>query len=464
MNTLVTPTVALDLIHDHEDNPRRNAVADDEMIESVRALGIAQALTVMPYLGHCTTHPDVDCYLLGAGHRRKLAARAAGLTEVPVVYRDDLVTRAQQLAFMVVENLHRVDLTADEEIATYEQMTLEGFGVGDIADLTGRSVATVKSRLKLAALPESTRDRLHTGEMTLLDAETMLEFADDPEATAELEQVIGTSNFRWKVQSLRDTRTRAARNEALIAEFEELGAKPFEFPEGTTYWMRHLFCPLSWFSTDELREPAAHDGHLGYHVSMYTPELVCTDVTQHPEIQQASVPQHDESDWEKERAEREARAARRRAAAAVRVEWLAGHFKGLLTFRGNRALSEAVAAFLPPLITGELVDAQTVLRAADREPEPGNTGFWEACLGYADDVAAAKPAAAVEAFAAYLAALIDSTIDDRPELQDDAGEVSRQLALWDWMKRAGFPFSDVDTEIFTALEVRHTELADGDED
>src|SRR5207237_758715 len=77
----------LDQIHAHENNPRRHVVADDEMVDSIRAVGVLTPVTVAPAL-------DGDGYTMIGGHRRESGARAAGLTQIPAIIREDLVTEA----------------------------------------------------------------------------------------------------------------------------------------------------------------------------------------------------------------------------------------------------------------------------------------------------------------------------------------------------------------------------------
>lgn len=242
-------TIALTNINPHPANPRRHAVADDELVDSIKAMGVLTPVAVAPAGDH---------YVLIGGHRRFDGANKAGLDDIPAVIREDLNTEAAQLEAMLVENLHRVDLTPVEEADAYEQLALFGMKPAEIAKATGRKASTVKARLKLKALPEKTRGRLHDGQITLGDAEALLEFADDSDTLAKLEKAIGTGNFAYQVQWARDARKR----ERAIAEgrtqAEELGAVEAEWGHGVR--------SLDTFHDEALRKPAAHDGCLGYRV------------------------------------------------------------------------------------------------------------------------------------------------------------------------------------------------------
>lgn len=458
MTDLTTPTLDLDLIHVHPHNVRRTAVADDEMVDSIRSIGIAQAVTVMPNPGGCDLHSV--CYILGAGHRRCDGARQAGLTEVPVMLRDDLVTEAQQIEFMCVENLHRVDLTAVEEAQAYEQLVLQGMDVAAIAAATGRKPATIKSRLSLNELADTARERLHAGEITLLDAEALLEFADDPETTKSLEAVIGTGNFRWAIEDARRARARREQRAAQIAELEKTGATQVdEVRDGTQKSVLH-------FRDEALRDPAEHPDCLAYVVpesQWQDPYLVCTDPSTHPETEEPPRVQVI-SEWEKKQAEREERRQRRATASAVRVEWLRDHFGAMFPTKSHQPLAAAAQAFLPGLLcNNEAVDHVTVIAALGLSAEidttvPDFRTREVAVTSFAATLSTAKPTTVLSTFAAYLAALVADELSTDPEWFQTAEDIHQQLVLWDWLKTAGYDLSDVDKEIRTELEVKHTEL------
>lgn len=462
--------IPLDQIQAHPNNPRRHAVADEEMVDSIRAVGLMTAVTVAPAV-------EGAGYTMIGGHRRFDGATKAGLTEVPAVIREDLVTEAQQLEAMLVENLHRSDLTAVEEAEAYEQLVLQGMDADAIASATGRKASTVKARLKLNGLAETTRDRLHAGEMTLLDAEAMLEFADDPAATAELEQAIGTGNFQQRLYVIRDRRTREARKAELIAEYEAAGARLATSIPGTpgkvmVDGVEHRASGFHMFA-DEAQDPAAHPDCLVYVVPEWAysdPTLHCINPSAHPaHPRYTSTPSpRVESDWEKERAEREERAARRAAASAARLDWLRDHFRGMFTARSASPLAAAAKAFLPTTLHDgrwpEVVDDTLLLAALDAVPGDEAAGLsYEAVAdvkaAYAAGLSRAKPGKVLETFAAWLAALVADQLNQDMQWAEDDAEVLHHLGLWDWLKSAGYEFSDVDKEIVTTVEVRHTELA-----
>jgi ParB/RepB/Spo0J family partition protein len=464
--------IPLEQIHGHPSNPRRDAVANDDMIASVRALGVLTAVTLAPAL-------DGDGYILIGGHRRLNAAKAAGLTQVPAVIREDLVTEAQQVEAMIVENVHRSDLTMVEEAAAYEQLTLFGLDVDAIADATGRSAATVKARLKLNTLPPAAREHLHAGDMTLGDAEALLEFSDDPAALAELEASIGSPRFRTDVQVARGRRERAAANAATIAGWVALGGVELTSVPGlpgaatrvdtgeeiTGVKGMHVMPP-------GLHEPKDHDGCLGYFIPRADdywglPRAACIDSSRHPELSAvaaASKPVESiESDWEKRRAEREAAQEREEAASKVRLAWLVEHFTGLFPTKSHQDLATAARAFLPIIVVEaierEVPDVDLLLTALGCTVDRSTSDpYGQAVDEYAAGLGKAKPTTVLAGLAGYLAAHVAEILAANTDWIDQPAVLVHHLTLWDWLRSAGYPMTDVDIELRARLESKLLDL------
>lgn len=459
-----TPTALLEEIHDHPANPRIDAVADDEMVDSIRAVGVLDPVMVAP-------GPDGGWTLID-GHRRKDGALKAGLVDVPIHPRYDLVTEAQQIEAMVITGLQKALLTPVEEARGYEQLALLGMDEAAIAASTGFPVRRVKERMRLNALPDMVRAKLHDGDASLVDVAALDEFADDPTPLAELEEVLGTDNFQHTLHTLRGRRDRTVRRAATIAEFEAAGAVRAVSVPGTPGKVtgadaaEHSAHGMHSFPED-LRDPAAHDGCLAVVVPDYDfsdPYLVCIDRTRHPSAAPAAPPSPVTSDWEKQRAARAERAALRDAAAATRLGWLREHFTGMFPVRGAGPLAAAVRAFLPLLVIDrrDVPDPEMRLRGLD--VVPADTSYptvLAAQQTYAASLAAATNTTALAGLAGYLAALVAEQMDpvEEPQFMEDLAELQYALSLWDWAKAAGYSMSDVDKDLRTALEVRHTELA-----
>jgi ParB family chromosome partitioning protein len=187
-------------IKPHKHNIRREIGDITELTASIATAGVVEPLIVAPNGTGAT-------FTLLAGHRRLAAAKSAKLKTIPCLVREDLVDEQQQIETMLIENVQRSDLTPIEEAEAYQQLlAFDGYTQKRIAETTGRAARTITARLKLAKLPESTREKIHTGQLSLADATAMSELADDDKAIAELEAALGTHSFNWTLERLRRQR------------------------------------------------------------------------------------------------------------------------------------------------------------------------------------------------------------------------------------------------------------------
>jgi ParB/RepB/Spo0J family partition protein len=127
-----------------------------ELTASVKANGILQPLLV---------RAKGTKYELVCGHRRLAAARAAGLTEVPVFARE--LDDAGALAAQIVENLQREDAHALDEADAYRRLQADAkLDVATIAARVGRSVPYVYDRMRLADLVPEAKKLFREGRIT----------------------------------------------------------------------------------------------------------------------------------------------------------------------------------------------------------------------------------------------------------------------------------------------------------
>jgi ParB family chromosome partitioning protein len=114
----------------------------DELAESIKGVGVLQAILVRP-LG--------VGYEIVAGERRMLGAKKAGLKEIPATVRE--LNDEQVLEVQLIENLQREGLHELEEAEGYEElMKLKKISADAVADMVGRSRSYVFKRTKLLAL------------------------------------------------------------------------------------------------------------------------------------------------------------------------------------------------------------------------------------------------------------------------------------------------------------------------
>ena len=104
-------------------------------------------------------------YSIIAGERRWRAAKAAGLTEVPVSIMDVDEPKAAELA--LIENIQREDLNPIEEAMAYSALT-ERYSLTqeEVSRRVGKSRSTVTNSLRLLDLPKEVLDLVASGELS----------------------------------------------------------------------------------------------------------------------------------------------------------------------------------------------------------------------------------------------------------------------------------------------------------
>lgn len=162
--------------------PRKNFDQDglDALAESVRDYGILQPLLV----SRIRKESGVTEYQLVAGERRLLAAKMAGLRQVPVIVREP--TEQEKLEISIIENVQRIDLNAMEKAEAYKRLQKEfNFTQKDIAGMVGKSRESVANTTRLLDLPEEARRALREERITEGHARAILA-VDDAKNRSEL--------------------------------------------------------------------------------------------------------------------------------------------------------------------------------------------------------------------------------------------------------------------------------------
>lgn len=155
-------------------NPRQpRTVFDDEkmaeLITSIREVGVLQP-PVVRVVGD-------GRYELIMGERRWRAAKAAGLSEIPVIIRQ--TPDNELLREALLENIHRSELNALEEGAAYEQLLNDfNYTHDELAQKIGRSRPHITNTLRLLQLPPSVQRRVAAGVLSAGHARALLALGD----------------------------------------------------------------------------------------------------------------------------------------------------------------------------------------------------------------------------------------------------------------------------------------------
>lgn len=139
--------VAIEHIHPHPENPRKELGDLSELAESIKKNGVMQNLSVVPV----DEHPG-EYYAL-IGNRRHGAAKLAGLTELPCRIIESM-SKKEQVSTMLEENMQRNDLTIYEQAQGFQMMLDLGETEESLVEKTGFSKSTIRHRLNLAKLDQ----------------------------------------------------------------------------------------------------------------------------------------------------------------------------------------------------------------------------------------------------------------------------------------------------------------------
>lgn len=139
--------VAIEHIHPHPENPRKELGDLSELAESIKKNGVMQNLSVVPV----DEHPG-EYYAL-IGNRRHGAAKLAGLTELPCRIIEGM-SKKEQVSTMLEENMQRNDLTIYEQAQGFQMMLDLGETEESLVEKTGFSKSTIRHRLNLAKLDQ----------------------------------------------------------------------------------------------------------------------------------------------------------------------------------------------------------------------------------------------------------------------------------------------------------------------
>ena len=158
-------------------NPRQPRTVFDEdalneLIASIKEIGILQPPVVRKV--------SEGRYELIMGERRLRAAKAAGLTTIPVIIRQ--TPDNELLREALIENIHRSQLNPLEEAAAYAGL-LTDFGCthDELAMKLGRSRPLISNTLRLLNLPPTVQRKVAAGVISAGHARALLGLSDEKE-------------------------------------------------------------------------------------------------------------------------------------------------------------------------------------------------------------------------------------------------------------------------------------------
>ncbi len=208
-----TPTagiaeIPLERISPNPQQPRTAFPVDEleQLAGSIRRHGLLQPIVVSR---------RGDAYELVAGHRRVLAARLAGKTQIPAVIREDVTDR---LELALIENIERSDLNALEEARAY-RLLMETYGLTQqqLGDRIGRSQPSVANTLRILEAPQILQDALVDGKITEGHLRALLPLRTSATATALAEVIAKKLSVRQTETLVRRLAGRKGQHDGRIA-------------------------------------------------------------------------------------------------------------------------------------------------------------------------------------------------------------------------------------------------------
>ena len=162
--------------------PRRyfDEAAMADLVRSIQTHGVLQPIVVRPRENH-------DGYELIAGERRWRAAKVAQLESIPAVVKP--ISDRDASALALIENIQRENLGVLEEVDGLARLRDEyDMSQQEIADVVGRSRATVANLLRLLNLSDQVKDLLDRRLIEMGHARALLSL--EPTAQDEIAQQI----------------------------------------------------------------------------------------------------------------------------------------------------------------------------------------------------------------------------------------------------------------------------------
>ena len=169
-----TKTLRLSLIEPDKNQPRKSFDEErlKELADNITEHGVLQPILVRP-IGN-------GSYRIVAGERRWRAARAAGLSEIPVVIRELDDKQAAQIA--LIENLQREDLDPIEEAKAYRRL-MDDFDMTQeqLAKSVGKSRSGIANAVRLLSLPDDVQKMVSDGMISVGHAKVLCGIEDENE-------------------------------------------------------------------------------------------------------------------------------------------------------------------------------------------------------------------------------------------------------------------------------------------
>jgi len=387
-------------IKPHKTNVRRDVGDVTELAASIKEKGLLEPLIVVPG----EDGYDVDerggvtgSFVLIAGHRRHAAGKKAKVKTLPCIVRADLAQDPKgQIELMLVENLQRTDLSPVEEAEAYQMLlTFPGYTQTKIAQTTGRAIATVRGRLKLAGLPKSALEKVHAGQIPLVQADALVGFQDDPATFKRLAGVAGTDSFTRALDDATRQRKAQRAAERLRKKLEAEGVRVIAPPSS----MYSTNGPRQLFGANQAEEHRECEGFAAYvSTSPWSGSAHVVYVCDKPQLHAGETDDDEDEEPDQHAEQRELL----KTGTAARRAWLRDHVlndpSDGLGIDILRQIVHAKAAQSYPTFLGEFADELLGVTAGDKKARAAAIDKldWRQCAVLVDLLGNASDEAGLE--------------------------------------------------------------------
>ena len=145
-------------VEPNREQPRKNfnQAALEELAESIKKYGVIQPIVV-------TKQPDY--YEIIAGERRWRASKLAGLTEIPVIIRENDERKNKEIA--LIENIQREDLNAYEKALGIKNL-MEDYELTqeEVSKILGKSRSSIANSVRILNLNPDVLEFAKQGKLT----------------------------------------------------------------------------------------------------------------------------------------------------------------------------------------------------------------------------------------------------------------------------------------------------------
>jgi ParB family chromosome partitioning protein len=185
----VTPgpiEISLASITPNPHQPRRQF--DDSQLS-----GLAESLKSSGMIQPIVVKKSKDGYQLIAGERRLRAAKIAGFSKIPAIFRE--VDENAQAQLALVENIQREDLNPLDRAAAYQSLIdQQHLTQAELAQRLGEERSGIANYLRLLSLSKSVQELLRNNKITFGHAK-LLASVDDPLEQERLANLVATQEL-----------------------------------------------------------------------------------------------------------------------------------------------------------------------------------------------------------------------------------------------------------------------------